>query len=64
MVSSGYKAGLVYATLPEESVPLENNGHAVDLNWLKKNWGKWGYYECPIDEVFIIENRAPESAND
>ncbi|WP_349816621.1 Imm45 family immunity protein [Acidovorax sp. SUPP3334] len=61
MVSSGYKAGLVYSVLPDESIPSEDDGYAVNLSWLKMNWGKWGYFECPLNEVYVLENQPPES---
>jgi len=55
LVSTGYKAGLIFAKLPMESIPAENSGYAVNLQWLIDNWPKWGYFECPLDEVYILE---------
>lgn len=63
MVSSGYKAGITYAVLPPESLPAGNDGYAVDLGWLTANWQKWGYFECPLNEVFVIENKPPKSVD-
>jgi hypothetical protein len=56
LVASGYKAGLIYATLPEESIPMKNEGYAISVNWLKANWDKWGYFDCPLQEVYLLDN--------
>jgi hypothetical protein len=42
MVVSGYKAGLTWMVLPEES----RRGHAIsiDMEWLKRNWETWFAY--------------------
>jgi hypothetical protein len=57
LVASGYKAGLIYTILPEESIPSENEGHAISVDWLKANWKKWGYPDCPLHEVYLLENQ-------
>ena len=54
MVVSGYKAGLVYSFLPQESIPVSNDGYAINLSWLKSNWASWGYFDCPWDDVYIF----------
>jgi Immunity protein 45 len=54
LVVSGYKAGLIFAVLPEESVPKENEGYAISSNWLKDNWEKWGYFDCPLQDVYLL----------
>lgn len=59
IVISGYKAGLTLVVLPPESRPNDNQGYAVDITWLKENWSRWGYIDCPLDEVWVIENSAP-----
>jgi Immunity protein 45 len=60
LVVSGYKAGLVYVILPEESVPKENEGYAINSNWLRNNWEKWGYADCPLQDVYLLPE--PESS--
>lgn len=52
----GYKAGLIYTILPKESQPSNEEGYAIDKDWLVSNWSKWGYFDCSIDNVHIIEN--------
>ncbi|WP_053486182.1 Imm45 family immunity protein [Lysinibacillus sp. FJAT-14745] len=59
LVASGYKAGLTFVHLPQESIPKDNEGYAIDIEWLKLNWNKWGYIDCPIDEVHIIYKDPP-----
>lgn len=53
---TGYKAGLIYAILPKDSLPSEEEGYAIDKDWLISNWSKWGYFECPVDKVYILGN--------
>jgi hypothetical protein len=60
LVVSGYKAGLIFAILPDESVPKENEGYAISVNWLKENWRKWGYFDCPLEDVFLLSS--PDSS--
>ncbi|MEA9585904.1 Imm45 family immunity protein [Xanthomonas sp. WHRI 10064A] len=55
MVVSGYKAGLLYVVLPSESRPANGEGYAIDANWLRNNWAKWGYPDCQLSEVQLIE---------
>ena len=55
LVSTGYKAGLIYTKLPIDSIPKENKGYAVSLQWLIDNWSKWGYFDCLLDDVYILE---------
>jgi hypothetical protein len=59
LVASGYKAGLIFTRLPIESIPEENEGFAVNTSWLRDNWMKWGYFECPLEDVYILENLPP-----
>ena len=42
LVVSGYKAGLVYALLPAQS--LKGGSRALDLDWLRDNWNSWFCY--------------------
>lgn len=53
---TGYKAGLIYAILPKDSQPSNEEGYAIDKDWLISNWSKWGYFNYPIEKVQIIEN--------
>jgi hypothetical protein len=55
LVISGYKAGLIFSRLPKESIPVENRGCAVSVKWLKSNWQEWGYADCPLQEVYILD---------
>jgi hypothetical protein len=59
-VCSGYKAGLRYCVFPEKSVP-EEYASGLKTKWLVDNWGQWGYIDCPVDEVRIVENIEPFS---
>jgi hypothetical protein len=59
LVSSGYKAGIIYTKLPIESIPKEKIGYAVDVKWLIENWTKWGYFSCPLEDVYVLENLPP-----
>jgi hypothetical protein len=58
MVVSGYKAGLVYSYLPQGPFPLGGGGYAVNVSWLKLNLAVLGYFDCPLDEVYLL-NRLP-----
>ena len=64
LVISGYKAGLTFVQLPLESIPKHNEGFAIDIEWLKKNWSKWGYYKCPVEDVRIIHRDPPGNFDD
>jgi len=56
MVVSGYKAGLIFVVFPQEA----NAKVGIDVEWLKTNWSKWGYAECPLEEVYVILNNPPK----
>ena len=43
LVLSGYKAGLIYALLPPDS--LKGGSRAICLDWLKAHWARWFCYE-------------------
>lgn len=43
VVLSGYKAGLIYALLPQES--LKGGSRAICFEWLKGHWSRWFCYE-------------------
>jgi hypothetical protein len=57
MVVSGYKAGLKFAVLPKES--LSPSGFAVSIDWLKENWHEWGYADCLMEDVRVVQNAIP-----
>ncbi len=56
IVCSGYKAGLKFCQFPNSSIP-EGFCMGLDRNWLIKNWEKYGYYDCKIEDVQILENK-------
>ena len=56
MVISGYKAGLIFVILPDESYVFGENGGGVNVEWLRANWSKWGYFECPVEQVQVFTN--------
>ncbi len=60
IVCSGYKAGLKYCQLPKESIP-EGWVTGIDRDWLINNWNKWGYIECSVNEVEILEEFNPQN---
>ena len=49
---SGYYAGATECYLPKEAKSV--NAHSISRSWLVENWTKWGYSECPINDVFIL----------
>lgn len=59
LVSSGFKAGLVFSILPKECV--SDVGYGVSTEWLKANWADWGYFDCLIDDVYLLERGVPSS---
>lgn len=59
MVASGYKAGLRFVILPKESRPTTNSGYAISTEWLIANWTKWGYMDCPVEDVWVVEKSTP-----
>ena len=58
-IDSGYKAGLRFVILPKESIPTGDSGYAIDTNWLINSWDKWGYFDCPINEVLVVIKDLP-----
>jgi Immunity protein 45 len=59
LVVSGYKAGLIYALLPQES--QKDGTRCIDMGWMKANWDKWFCYPyedslriIPMDETLIM----------
>ncbi|SPL72038.1 Imm45 family immunity protein [Acinetobacter stercoris] len=62
MVISGYKAGLMYVSFPKEAISLK--GFDLSYEWVKLNWSNWGYVDCALDDVYIIERLAPKSFDD
>jgi hypothetical protein len=59
VVASGYKAGLTFVVLPAESLPSEDR-FGLNTEWLKENWSKWGYCDCPIEDVWVLEGYMPK----
>lgn len=53
VVTSGYKAGLILVSLPNESNSEE--GRALSTKWIISNWNKWIYPECNVEDVYLIE---------
>lgn len=51
VVVSGYKAGLVYALLPVDS--LKGGSRSICMDWLKREWNRWFCYAFG-DEMKII----------
>jgi len=62
MVDSGYKAGLIFAVLPEEANAIKGSG--INIDWLKTNWSKWGYVDCPLNDAYILFEKIPKSLYD
>ncbi|MEC5145422.1 Imm45 family immunity protein [Chitinophaga sp. 212800010-3] len=59
LVVSGYKAGLTFVMLPQESIPERNEGYAINTAWLCANWNKWGYFECLVEDVHVVYKDPP-----
>jgi hypothetical protein len=55
IVATGYKAGLSFCFLPKEA----ETGCGISARWLIDNWPKWGYADCPVEQVWLIENTVP-----
>lgn len=49
---SGYHKGSLEVCLPKEA--LGKNCRAVSAEWMVKNWNRWIYRDCPVEEVSII----------
>lgn len=30
--------------------------YAVSTKWLVGNWHEWGYIDCPLEDVWVVEN--------
>ncbi len=56
VVCSGYKAGLKFCQFPNSSLPKEYP-MGIDKDWLINNWSTYGYFDCKIEDVEILENR-------
>jgi len=59
IVATGYKAGLTFSNLPKESIP-QGQRFGLSTSWLINNWTKWGYFDCPLENVWIMENPVPK----
>jgi hypothetical protein len=58
MAISGSQAGKTFQFLPKESLlPSDSSPFlgGVSVDWIKKNWEKWIYPECPVQEVEIYK---------
>ena len=58
IVVSGYKAGLTFVVFPAEVWQISNRP-GLSSEWLRSNWYKWGYGQCPLEDVQLIEPAAP-----
>ncbi|MGK9262601.1 hypothetical protein KXS15_16790 [Sinorhizobium meliloti] len=54
MVATGYSAGHTIVHLPPEAIVLRTK--SISTAWLKANWSKWVYPDCPIDQVLFMKN--------
>jgi hypothetical protein len=54
LVSSGYKAGIRVQMLPIEAL-VEDNRRAISKDWLVRNWQKWVYQKCDVEDVLYTE---------
>ena len=60
IVASGHKAGLPFCCLPKESIPvIPGQRYGCLTKWLIENWTKWGYGDCSVEDVWIVENSIP-----
>ena len=53
MVSSGHKAGSTKLVFSDESC-FDAQQYSLASTWLKANWAKWVYPECPVDQVWFL----------
>jgi len=59
IVISGFKAGSKYYQFPEESLPKDRSRYGLSTHWLRDNWYKYGYIDCPLEDVYIYESQVP-----
>ncbi|WP_214511737.1 Imm45 family immunity protein [Pseudomonas brassicacearum] len=52
-VASGNKAGLLVVRLPVES--CSPGTHGLSRDWIIKNWAKWVYPDCPVEDVYLFD---------
>lgn len=50
---SGNKAGLLVVRLPVES--RSSGTHGISREWIIKNWAKWVYPDCPVENVYLFD---------
>ena len=50
---SGYYAGMILHKLPSDA---NYETYAVSTKWLVGNWHEWGYIDCPLEDVWVVEN--------
>jgi hypothetical protein len=53
MVATGYSAGHTFVHLPPEALVLRTA--SISVAWLKVNWSKWVYPDCPVEDVLFME---------
>ncbi|WP_434561089.1 Imm45 family immunity protein [Pseudomonas sp. Z4-20] len=52
-VASGNKSGLLVVCLPVDSCLPQT--HGLSREWLVKNWAKWVYPDCPVENVYLFD---------
>jgi hypothetical protein len=57
VVATGYKAGLVALTLPEDA--SDRPGGPPLASWLARNWQVWVWPDCAPSEVEVFYGYAP-----
>lgn len=56
--ASGYYTGETELMLPKEA--KNENEVSISTSWLIKNWNKWIYPHCPVQDVLLIrKNQVP-----
>jgi hypothetical protein len=54
VVSTGYKAGLLLAVLPEEARAQGEKAKAISTSWLVVNWTE-RIFECDPHDVYVLD---------
>ncbi|WP_278837968.1 Imm45 family immunity protein [Fusobacterium varium] len=58
---TGYHAGQMLCVLPKEALSPNNNIRAISKEWVIKNWDKWIYSDCAVEDVYIYKPIDPQS---
>lgn len=61
ITATGYKAGLQCVHLPNEC--LFENTRMLSTKWIVKNWKKWVYPQCSIEDIYYIQNYPTPSSD-